>query len=128
MNGNKSNGRDVTTGRFTHGNSGRQRGSRNRLAERFLDDLQKQWRKSGREVLEKVVATDPVQFLKVVSHVLPREIDATMAVNVNLFAEIENFNEAYRYALRHIGSEIEHKPEPKLIEHGNGHDDSHADD
>jgi hypothetical protein len=93
------------------------------------DDLQKQWRKSGRAVLEKVVATDPVQFLKVVSHVLPREIDATMAVNVNLFAEIEDFNAKYRFALAHIGAEIEHKPEPKLIENGNGHhDDSTTDD
>src|SRR6266550_3161148 len=98
MSRNELEGRDASTGRFTHGNSGRQRGSRNKLAERFLDDLQKQWRKSGREVLEKVVRDDPTAFLKVVSHVLPRELDSTLAVNVSLFREVENFDEAFQFA------------------------------
>jgi hypothetical protein len=122
------NGRD-TGGRFARGNSGRKRGSRSKLGEKFLADLQRQWQKSGREVLEKVVATDPVAFLKCVAHILPKEIDSTLSMNVSVLAEIHemrNFSDAYSYALRHIGA-IEHKA-PKLIESGNGNDDSHTDD
>jgi hypothetical protein len=120
-----NNGRDTRSGRFLRGNRagpGRPVGSRNRLATKFLDDLHKQWRKSGAEVLARVARDDPVQLMKVVAAILPREIDSTLNMNVSLLAEIHDFNEAYTYALKHIGAET------KLIEHRNGHDDSNADD
>jgi hypothetical protein len=125
----KSNGRDTRSGRFTAGNHvarGRQ-GSRNKLSEKFLNDLHKEWRRSGAKALQRTAQDDPVAFSKLVAHLLPRQLDQTMSMNVSLFAEIEDFNEKYRFALAHIGAEIEHKPEPKLIEHGNGHDDSNDD-
>jgi hypothetical protein len=114
MNETKLNGRDVRSGRFLPGNSagpGRPRGSRNKLAEKFLTDVYRQWRKSGAQVLERVVRDDPTAFMKVVAHILPREIDSTLSMNVSLFSEIENFNEAFEFALRHIGANM-----PPLIE------------
>jgi hypothetical protein len=114
MNENKSNGRDTRSGRFLPGNNvgpGRPKGSRNKLAERFLADVYRQWRKSGAQVLERVVRDDPTAFMKVVAHILPRELDTTLNMNVSLFAEIENFNEAFEFALRHIGANM-----PPLID------------
>jgi hypothetical protein len=44
---------------------------------------------------------------------MPKELDQTLNLNVSLLAE-RDFAEAYAFALRHIGSEIE--LEPTLIE------------
>jgi hypothetical protein len=100
-------GRDVK-GRFLPGNGGggRPKGSRNRLAEKFLANVYRKWKKHGADVLERVIATDPTAFAKIVAHILPREIDSTLSMNVSLFAEIENFNEAFEFALRHIGANM----------------------
>jgi hypothetical protein len=116
MNDTKSNGgRDAHSGRFTAGNHiarGRQ-GSRNRLSERFLHDLHVKWKKHGSAVLERIIATEPATFAKIISHVLPREavLDATLTVDNNLFVECRNFAEAFRLARDHIGAD-----EPLMIE------------
>jgi hypothetical protein len=113
-----ANGRD-RSGRFAAGNRagpGRPLGSRNRLAEKFLSDVYRQWRRSGAKVLERMVETDPVAFAKIVANILPKEIGATLDVNMSLFAQIDNFNQAYALALEHIGATIDHEPEPELIE------------
>jgi hypothetical protein len=106
----KDGGRDAKTGRFLSGNigGGRPKGSRNRLGEAFLSDLQAEWEKSGVEALRKVAETDPVSFVKVVASLLPREIDMTL--DVDLLASAASFAQAYRFALEHIGAE------PLLIE------------
>jgi hypothetical protein len=111
------NGRDAR-GHFLPGNSvgGRPKGSRNKLAEKFLTDVYRQWRKSGAQVPERVVRDDPTAFMKVVAHILPREIDSMLNMNVSLFSQIEDFNQAYSFALKHIGAEIEAEAEPELIE------------
>jgi hypothetical protein len=111
------------SGRFARGNHiarGRQ-GSRNKLSERFLSDLQREWRRSGAKALKRVAETDPAQLMKCVANLLPRQLDQTINTNISLFSEIEDFNRAYLFALQHIGSIIEHEPEPKMIEtNGNG--------
>jgi hypothetical protein len=111
------------SGRFARGNRagpGRSLGSRNRLSERFLSDLHREWRRSGAKALQRTAQDDPVAFAKLVAHLLPRQLDQTLSMNVSLFTEIENFNEAYSFALKHIGATIEHEPEPELIEASNG--------
>lgn len=108
-----ANGRDKKTGQFVVGHAGlggRPKGSRNKLGERFLEDLHTKWKKHGRDVLERVIKDDPAAFLRTVAMVLPKELDATLNVNVGLFTEASNHVEAYRLARRYIGVE------DKLIE------------
>jgi hypothetical protein len=95
------NHRDPETGQFLvghSGNGGRPRGSRNRLGEAFLEDLRKQWEISGAQALERMAQHDATGFVKVVASVLPKEVDATVAVNVSLFERVRDFREAWDIA------------------------------
>src|SRR5262245_25853227 len=107
------NGRDERTGQFLMGHSGyggRPKGSRNKLGEQFIDDLYAKWQKHGKDVLDRVIKDDPAAFLRTVAQILPKELDATLNINVGLFAECRDFHEAYALAKQHIGAE------PPLIE------------
>jgi hypothetical protein len=107
----KIDGRDPGTGRFLAGNTGggRQRGSRNKLAEAFITDLHEEWEKRGKGCLERVARDDPVQFMKVVASILPRELDQTLTVDFNAGA---SFLEAFRLARRQIAD----PDDPLLLE------------
>jgi len=102
------------TGQFVKGHAalwgGRPVGSRNKLATSFLDDLQRQWMKSGKRVLERTAEDDPVAFAKIVAGLLPKEVLASVIsvntnVDVSLFADAQNFVEAMRIARSHIGAD-----------------------
>jgi hypothetical protein len=101
-------GRDES-GRFLTGNNGggRPRGSRNKLGEQFVSDLYSEWQKSGAAALKRMSQDDPTAFVRVVAGILPREIDATLSVDVDLFAECRDFAAAFRLARSVIGAEIE---------------------
>ena len=96
-----------TFARGHRGGPGRPLGSRNRLATSFLDDLQRQWAKSGKRALERTATDDPVAFTKIVAGLLPREMLASINVNtnidVNLLADVSNFKAAYEAWGRAIG-------------------------
>ena len=53
-----------------------------------------------------------MQFVRVVAGILPKEIDATLSVDVDLFAECRSFAQAYELARDVIGAD----DEPLLIE------------
>jgi hypothetical protein len=112
-NGKPVEGRDEHTGRFVTGNKGggRQKGSRNKLGEQFIDDLYGEWKRSGVEALKSVAKDDPVAFVKVVANILPARLEQTLNVDVDLFIECKTFAEAFRLARDHIGAD-----EPQLIE------------
>jgi len=113
--------RDVKTGRFLAGNSGggRPKGSRNKLGEQFIADVYSEWQKSGADALKKMSAENPSAFVRVVAGILPKEIDATLTVNADLFAEVQNFRAAYEFALNTIGADDIEADEPLMIEHDN---------
>lgn len=70
--------KDATTGRFVPGNnggSGRPKGSRNKLAERFIDDLYAEWGTHGREAITAMREEKPGDFVKVVAGVIPKEMN-----------------------------------------------------
>lgn len=104
-------------GRFLTGNSGggRPKGSRNKIGERFLDDLLEAWEARGPEALAACATKEPAQFCKIVANILPKEVLLT-ALNVNAkfdltdMEDAQGFFEAYRYARQRIGAE------PPLIE------------
>jgi hypothetical protein len=96
-------------GKFAKGNSigGRPLGSRNRLSERFLNDLQTVWKKSGRSALERVAKENPETLVKVVANLMPRHLIAQASLDVSLFAETTNFAEAFRVARDYLNINTE---------------------
>ena len=99
--------RDQGTGRFLTGNigGGRPKGSRNKLGEQFITDLHAEWQTSGVGALKRMASEEPSAFVKAVAGILPREVDATLSVDSDLFAETRDFAAAYQLALQTIGSE-----------------------
>lgn len=54
---------------------GRPKGSRNKLGESFLTDLQADWETNGASVIETVRKDRPHEYLKVVASILPKELN-----------------------------------------------------
>jgi hypothetical protein len=63
--------------RFCKGHSGnpagRPKGSRNKLTEKFLIDIEKDWKKHGKDVLESVRVSNPSIYLKIVSDLIIKD-------------------------------------------------------
>ena len=53
---------------------GRPKGSRNRLGEQFLGDLLTLWEDEGKAALLEARTQKPMEFVKIVASVLPKEI------------------------------------------------------
>jgi hypothetical protein len=62
---------------------GRSKGSRNKLGEDFIADLQAHWEKHGADAIEKVFTGRPDIYLKVVASVIPKEASVNQQVNVS---------------------------------------------
>lgn len=52
---------------------GRPKGSRNKLAQAFLDDALQAWDSSGKQALALMAAERPAEFAKMVAGILPKE-------------------------------------------------------
>ena len=81
-NGSRKNGNETGYGKppvehqFKPGNTGRPTGARNRLGEKFLEDMLAAWNDKGISAIERVIIERPQDFLKVVASILPKEIAA----------------------------------------------------
>jgi hypothetical protein len=64
---------------FQKGNSGRPKGSRNKLGEDFIADMHEAWVTQGASVIEEVIKKRPQDFLRVVASLLPKDFN----INVN---------------------------------------------
>jgi hypothetical protein len=53
---------------------GRERGSRNKLGEEFIEALHEDFQTHGKETIERARRLDPVQYLKVIAAVVPKEV------------------------------------------------------
>jgi hypothetical protein len=58
-------------------NGGRPRGARNKLARRFVEDLQADWEAHGPGAIRIMRIEDPVAYVKTVAAILPREFEFT---------------------------------------------------
>lgn len=69
--------RDPKTGQFVTGSKGgpgRRKGSRNKLGEQFLSDLQADWSEHGADTLIKAREEKPMEYAKMVAGLLPKEL------------------------------------------------------
>jgi hypothetical protein len=68
--------RDPENGRFLPGNigGGRPKGSRNKLAEHFLEALAQDFAEHGRAAIVACRAEKPTEYVKVVASLLPKEL------------------------------------------------------
>ncbi|SDP08860.1 hypothetical protein [Phyllobacterium sp. OV277] len=69
---------------FKVGNTGRPKGTRNKLGEAFLEDLLAAWESKGPAVIHTVIEKRPQDFLKVVASLMPKDLN----VNVNQMGEM----------------------------------------
>jgi hypothetical protein len=54
--------------------AGRARGSRNKLGEDFIEALHEDFQEHGAATIERARKLDPVQYLKVVASIVPKEV------------------------------------------------------
>lgn len=67
---------------------GRPRGSRDRITQAFLNDMEDAWRKDGADAIKRMAADHPVDFVKVVASLLPRDINITSDAFVDALKEL----------------------------------------
>jgi len=68
---------------------GRPVGSRNRLGEKFLEDLHRDWREHGAKAIEAVRQNDPGTYLRVVASLVPRQMQLNVGLGDQLAALLE---------------------------------------
>ena len=57
---------------------GRPKGSRNKLSEDFFRDLSEAWRAFGKPALMTAAWTHPVEFVRIVAQLMPKDVDVTV--------------------------------------------------
>ena len=60
---------------------GRPKGSRNKLSGRFLHNLNKDWQAHGMEAIERMREAQPVEYVKLIASLLPKEAHVTGKVD-----------------------------------------------
>ena len=75
--------------------AGRPKGARNKLAERFLEDLYADWKDHGQETLIKLRESRPAVYVRVVAMLIPRHAQLNIEGS-SLVDFLEELNEQRR--------------------------------
>ena len=55
------------------GGPGRPKGSRNKLAQEFVEDFYEVWKRKGLGALERAAVENPVSFIRIAADLIPRQ-------------------------------------------------------
>src|SRR5262245_4879615 len=69
--------------------AGRPKGSRNKLSEEFFQDLCDAWQAFGKPALETMAMLYPVEFVRLVASLIPKEPEATTATPVERLSDAQ---------------------------------------
>ncbi len=69
---------------FQPGNPGRPKGSKNKLCEDFLGDMQEAWKEHGKDAIKEMATKEPGRFVATVASLVPKD----MNVNINPMADL----------------------------------------
>jgi hypothetical protein len=94
--------------------AGRPRGSRNRLAEAFVEDLRDAWEAHGVDALDRVARDDPAALLRTIAALMPKDLNLSIGISP------ETFVATFRSAQQLLGNPApplrRRLPNQKLIE------------
>ena len=63
---------------------GRPLGSRNRLAESFIETLQAVWKERGREIIDKTIEQNPAALISAIARLVPKDFQVTVSGAVQI--------------------------------------------
>ena len=73
---------------------GRPKGAKNKVSEKFLENLQDNWEKHGVNALEKAAENDPMQYVKMVASLVPRELKQETSINISFIEALKQINQS----------------------------------
>ena len=73
---------------------GRPKGAKNKVSEKFLENLQDNWEKHGVDALEKAAESDPMQYVKMVASLVPRELKQETSINISFIEALKQINQS----------------------------------
>jgi hypothetical protein len=104
-------------GRFAPGHSGNPRGpkigTRRQLATDFVADLYESWKTLGKPAILAMAWTDPGAYVRVVAGLMPKEIEATVTVQI---AERMSDDELASIAVAGRGDPLEAQSDEEILQ------------
>lgn len=76
-------GKPPVAHQFKPGHAGRPKGSRNKLAETFFSALYNDFQQHGEATIERARQEEPVQYLKVIATLMPKEVHLSDASDMS---------------------------------------------
>lgn len=72
---------------------GRPKGSRNKFAEKFVQDFLADWEKNGTIAIKKARRNDPVSYLRVAASLIPKDFNINHTNEEDLTKMLEKFDD-----------------------------------
>ena len=73
---------------------GRPKGSKNKISEKFLENLYENWERHGVNALDKAAESDPMQYVKMVASLVPRELMKETSINISFIEALKQINQS----------------------------------
>ena len=73
---------------------GRPKGAKNKISEKFLENLYENWEKHGVDALEKAAESDPMPYVKMVASLVPRELKQETSINISFIEALKQINQS----------------------------------
>ena len=78
---------------------GRPKGSKNKISEKFLENLYENWERHGVKALDKAAEIDPMQYVKMVASLVPRELMKETSINISFIEALKQINQSEKELL-----------------------------